>query len=235
MSSLEDRAKVLEGQMSVVLPKIASVSGGTQDTSANAVDETTDTPRVAEVRQWCRENGMTSAVLLWVPRSSESVPLETLRQMTSADSLQHFCKSILIANTHCTREDCSDPRNSRYYIVHLQYVERFDAAMLTKVVRDWNPGLGKKKFSFTFAPPEVFQEVTGYDIGAMVPFATRCKIPVILSSSVLSLSPGYMWYGAGDVFCKLQTDVQNFIDVVKPFIESITVPVPPENYKYLIV
>lgn len=240
-NQVEERIQSLAQRLNRAEKDIESLRARVKSEAPAAVDRTCisaavkDTQRVAEVRQWSHEHGMHSAVLQWIPPHTEPLPLAELQQMVKADSLQHFCKSLLIENTHCTRGDCSDPRNSRYYIVHLQYVEKFDAALLAKVVREWNEGLGKKKFSFTFASPELFKELTGYEIGAMAPFCTRVKIPVLLSSSVLSLSPPYMWFGAGDVFCKYRADVQNFIDVVQPIVATFTVPIEDSKIDSLIV
>lgn len=110
-----------------------------------------------------------------------------------------------------------------------QYVERFNTELVMRVVKDWNPGVGKKKFNFRLAPPEVSEELTGFKHGAVVPFGTPTPIPVIMSSSILSLCPRNIWVGAGHVDCKLRVDIDEFMDVIKPEVASFTVPLTEEE------
>lgn len=188
-----------------------------------------DTPRVAEVRKWCKENGMCSAVLKWVPSDYYSHTLQWRRDVLKADSISHICKSIVLENTHCAREDCEDPKNARYYMILYQYVERFNTEMVMRIVKDWNPGMGKKKFNFRLAPADVSEKLTGFVHGAVAPFCTPTTIPVIMSSSILSLVPRNMWVGAGDVDCKLRVDIDEFIKIVKPEVGSFTIPLTEEE------
>lgn len=193
-----------------------------------------DTPRVAEVRKWCLENNLHSALFQWEP-TEEPHNLEWWKEKLHAASLPHLCKAVLLENTHCTRADCSDPKNSRFYMIVYQYLERFDASMLSKVVKEWNEGLGKKKFSFALSSPESFEKLTGFSQGALVPFCTSTHIPVIMSASILALSPAEMWFGGGHRDCKLRVGVQDFINVVKPEIASFTVPMPEDKIDSILV
>ena len=43
-----------------------------------------------------------------------------------------MCKSMVMENTACENKDCSDPTNSRYYCVVVQYVAKFNAEKLRK-------------------------------------------------------------------------------------------------------
>lgn len=63
-----------------------------------------------------------------------------------------------------------------------QYVTRFDADMVMKVIRQLNPGLGKKKFNFRLADADKALQLTGFPNGAVVPLGTTVPLPVVLSA-----------------------------------------------------
>lgn len=188
-----------------------------------------DTAEVAQVRKWCIENKLYSAVLHWVPSDYYSHSLQWRRDILQADSINHLCKSILMENTHCDSKDCSNPRNSRYYMVLFQYIERIDAEKVMRVVKSWNEGVGKKKFNFRVAPSDISEKLTGFKHGGVVPFCNSVLIPVIMSSSILSISPPYIWVGAGHIDCKLRVNVHEFIRIVKPEVAPVTVPLSEEE------
>lgn len=231
--TLESRIAALEVRFANLQKEVAKLRPGSPAKQEGPVAQwlpcAQDTPRVAEVRNWCKNHNLRSVVFTWVPSDYYSHTLQWRRDILKADSISHLCKSIVLVNTHCTRNDCEDPNNSLYYMLLFQYVERFDAELVMRVVKDWNPGVGKKKFNFRLAPEEVSEQITNFTHGAVAPFCTPTKIPVLMSSSILSLSPPYIWAGAGHIDCKLRIDVQEFIDVVKPVIASFTVPLTEEE------
>lgn len=234
--SLESRIAVLEKRFSTLAAALQEL----RRPSRNAVDVSSpscsqlqpcarDTPRVAEVRRWCLEHKLHSAQLAWVPSDYYSHSLQWRRDILKADSISHLCKTILLENTHCTIDDCSNPKNSRYYMVLFQYVEKFDAELVMRTVKNWNENIGKKKFNFRLASSETSEKLTGFTHGAVVPFCTPTSIPLIMSSAILDLSPPYIWVGAGHQDCKLRVDVQEFIEKINPEIASFTTPLSEEE------
>ncbi|EPY24469.1 YbaK/aminoacyl-tRNA synthetase-associated domain-containing protein [Angomonas deanei] len=146
--------------------------------------DTRDTEEVTRLKRWVHEHGLTSATFHWVPSEYYQQNLQWRRDILGAPSSQHLCKTIVLENTHCIHDDCSDPNNSRFYMIVFQYVERFDAEMVSRVLREKNPGVGKKKFNLRLADPDKALQLTGFSDGAVAPFGTPVPVPVILSSSV---------------------------------------------------
>ena len=73
--------------------------------------------------------------------------------MRQAPSVDHMCKTICMENTKCTNEDCSDPINSRWYLVVVQYTARLSQQKLEKHLHALNNAprhaerkIGKSKF-----------------------------------------------------------------------------------------
>ncbi|CCW62981.1 unnamed protein product [Phytomonas sp. EM1] len=188
-----------------------------------------DVPRVAELRRWCLDNKLYSAIFKWVPSDYYSHTLTWRRDVLNAPTIAYLCKTIVLTNTHCVHTDCSIRENSRHYLLVCQYVERFDTDLVMRYIRDLNPTLGKKKFNFKLANPEESLELTGYPSGAVVPFGTRHKIPVILSASIAKLEPRFFWIGGGHVHCKARVDLDEFLKVMNPIIAPVTEPLSPEE------
>lgn len=231
ISALSSRLLCLEKELEQMSGSGKSVMNKTAPRHLDPCEQ--DTPRVAEVRQWCKDNQLFSSVLSWVPSDYYSRSLQWRRDILKADSISHLCKSIVLENTHCSNKDCSDPKNSRYYMILFQYVERFDAERVMRIVKEWNPTLGKKKFNFRLASSEVSEQLTGFAHGAVVPFCTPTKIPLIMSSSILSLSPQNMWIGAGHIDCKLRVDIDEFMSIIQPHVASFTVPLTEDELSHI--
>eukprot|EP00744_Colponema_vietnamica_P010694 GILI01015087.1.p1 GENE.GILI01015087.1~~GILI01015087.1.p1 ORF type:complete len:265 (+),score=29.94 GILI01015087.1:65-859(+) len=188
-----------------------------------------DTPEVASVRRSCISLGLLSAQFRWVPSDYYSRPLQYRRDLLNAPTIQYLCKSIVLENTHCVNSDCSVPTNSRFYIVLFQYTDRFNSEDVMRFIRDNNEGLGKKKFNFRLANPEVSAELTGFGYNAVVPFGTKTTIPIVLSRKITELQPRYFWMGGGHADCKVRVDTEEFIRVLNPFICDFTVPLTEEE------
>ncbi|KHN09807.1 hypothetical protein glysoja_017108, partial [Glycine soja] len=69
---------------------------------------------------------------------------------TLAASVHHLCKSIVLVNTQAPANvvDCSDRKNSKYYVVVVQYTARFNAEAVKNFIYSLNNGsIAKKKFN----------------------------------------------------------------------------------------
>lgn len=188
-----------------------------------------DTPVVAAVRKACIDLGLSTAQFKWVAGEYYSKPLQYRRDVLGAPSIHYLCKSIVLENTHCVNKDCSDPNNSRFYIVVFQYTEKFNAEEVMRFIKDKNEGLGKKKFGFRLANPEVSAELTGFGYNAVVPFGTKTPIPIILSQKITELQPAFFWMGGGHEDCKVRVDTEEFLRVLKPFVANFTVSLTEEE------
>jgi prolyl-tRNA editing enzyme YbaK/EbsC (Cys-tRNA(Pro) deacylase) len=186
-----------------------------------------DTDEVANLRELTKRLGFTSSKFQWVPTDYYDHPLSWRQQVLKALTVSHLCKAVVLENTHCTNNDCSDPRNSRYYTVVLQYVRRFDSDKVMRFIRGLNEGIGKKNFNFRLAAKG--DELTGFSHNAVVPFGTRTKIPIILDQEILQLNPRHFWMGGGHVDCKLRIDTDEFVALLNPLVGDVTTSLTKEE------
>jgi prolyl-tRNA editing enzyme YbaK/EbsC (Cys-tRNA(Pro) deacylase) len=186
-----------------------------------------DTPEVARLRSLTKDLQLTTSKFAWVPSEYYDKPLAWRKQQLGAPSTQHLCKAIVLENTHCVNDDCSDARNSRYYVAVFQYVQRFDADKVMRFIKGMNESVGKKKFNFRLAADG--EAVTGFSHNAVVPFGLKTPMPIILSKEITNLAPAHFWLGGGHVDCKLRLDTEEFLEKFEPFVADITVPYSDEE------
>mmetsp|Transcript_7077 Transcript_7077/g.43611 ORF Transcript_7077/g.43611 Transcript_7077/m.43611 type:complete len:244 (+) Transcript_7077:786-1517(+) len=152
--------------------------------------------------------------------------LEQRGQQLGARRVEQLCKSIVLENTQAGDDvkGCADPRNSKYYLVVVQYCKRFNAELIRSFVYAMNKdkGVSKRKFNFRLCPEEVSHALTGYGHNAVTPIGMEESIPIILSKSVAELVEGCFWLGAGEVDLKLGLNTQQFIKAYDPFICDCT-------------
>lgn len=89
------------------------------------VDDTNtenDTDTVSRLSSILRTNGVDDFSFKRVPPDYYDWPLEARRDALSAASVDHLCKSIVLVNTQAPSivVDCSDRKNSKYYVVVVQ-------------------------------------------------------------------------------------------------------------------
>ncbi|KAG6549064.1 hypothetical protein Mapa_009507 [Marchantia paleacea] len=146
---------------------------------------------------------------------------EERRDLLGAASVDHLCKSIVMVNTQALDSvtDCSDWKNSKYYLIVIQYTARLNAEKVKQFVYSLNNGkVPKKKFNMRLAPEEESNKLTGFEHNAVTPFGMVSDIPVILSDAIVHLQPEYFWLGGGEVDLKLGLRTQDFIRILNPFI-----------------
>ncbi|XP_070011521.1 uncharacterized protein [Nicotiana sylvestris] len=105
-----------------------------------------------------RANGVVDFSFKRVPSDYYDWPLESRRDIVSAASIQHLCKSIVLSSFHVIMQvntqaasniiDCSDRNNSKYYVVVVQYAARFNAEAVKNFPYTLNESkIAKKKFN----------------------------------------------------------------------------------------
>ncbi|BBN06786.1 hypothetical protein MPTK1_3g23870 [Marchantia polymorpha subsp. ruderalis] len=156
-----------------------------------------------------------------VPSDYYSRSYEQRRDLLGAASVDHLCKSIVMVNTQALESitDCSDRKNSKYYLIVIQYTARLNAEKVKQFVYSLNDGkVPKKKFNLRLAPEEESNKLTGFEHNAVTPFGMVTDIPVILSDAIVRLQPEYFWLGGGEVDLKLGLRTEDFIRILSPFI-----------------
>ncbi|XP_056686950.1 uncharacterized protein [Spinacia oleracea] len=110
-----------------------------------------------------RSNGVKEFNFKVVPSDYYDRSLEARRDLLSAPSIHHLCKSIVLVNTQAQSHviDCSNRNNSKYYVVVVQYTARFNAETVKNYLYSLNEGkVPKKKFNYSAGLTEfVFQRV----------------------------------------------------------------------------
>lgn len=109
-------------------------------------------------RVWCDvvRKGVSSARLLRAPNDYYDWKLSQ-RALFLNCSIPQLTKSIIVENVAYSKRDCSDPLNSRYYCIIIQYIAKLNSEKLLREVRKFcSEGkeicLSKKYFNFQHAP-----------------------------------------------------------------------------------
>ncbi|GMH41815.1 hypothetical protein BSKO_09725 [Bryopsis sp. KO-2023] len=154
------------------------------------------------------------------------MPLEFRMKSVGAPSISHLCKSMVMVNTKAPSDvvDCSDRKNSKYYLVVLQYTEnRTHGEKLKNFLHALNEGrCSRKSFNMRLAPQEISDELSGFEHNAVSPFGCKTEMPIILSHKVAALSPGVFFLGAGEVDLKVCVRLDEFIEKYDPFVVDCT-------------
>eukprot|EP00301_Raphidiophrys_heterophryoidea_P027311 c9597_g1_i1.p1 GENE.c9597_g1_i1~~c9597_g1_i1.p1 ORF type:complete len:566 (-),score=174.38 c9597_g1_i1:156-1811(-) len=170
----------------------------------------------------CSEHDIHSGRGVVVPKDWYSLSLEQRRDFLGIESTAQLCKSLVLRNTKCKGDRLTDPRNSEYYVVVVQYTARFNSEKMQKFVRELCGKLGKTHFNFQFVDPEVSDQLTGYTHNSVTPLGMREKVPVVLSHEIANLPQNYFVLGGGAEDVKIEMKVSDFIAGVKPFIGDVT-------------
>ena len=117
------------------------------------------------------------------------------------------------------RDDCNDPRNSKYYLVVFPYTEKMRQQKLKKLVKSLGPKLSNKHYKFSLASLEETRVLTKFEFNTVGPIGIG-NIPVILSHHVPDLKQ--FWIGSGSLHVKLRIDTAEFLDKFTPFVADIT-------------
>lgn len=124
----------------------------------------------------------------------------------------------------------TDPTNSQYYLVVVQYVESINTNKLSSELRGLRPPgssrLDSKYFSdMRLAPEEVSEKLTGYGHNGVSPFGMLEKsIPIIICKSILSVRPMFIWMGGGHKDLKLGMAVSEFVNALDAIVLDVSEP-----------
>ncbi|XP_074559434.1 uncharacterized protein LOC141815383 [Curcuma longa] len=176
---------------------------------------------VARLSAILRTRGVEDFVFKRVPSDYYDRPLEARRDILEAASVEHLCKSIVLVNTQAPANitDCSNPNNSKYYVVVIQYAARLNAENIKNFLYNLNENkVPKKKFNMRLAPEEESLKLTGFAHNAVTCIGMEIDIPVILDEAITKLKPNFFWLGGGEVDLKLGIRTSQFLNAVKPFI-----------------
>uniref|UniRef100_A0A803N3S4 YbaK/aminoacyl-tRNA synthetase-associated domain-containing protein n=2 Tax=Chenopodium quinoa TaxID=63459 RepID=A0A803N3S4_CHEQI len=191
--------------------------------SSSSSDDAANDATAVRLSGILRSNGVNDFKFKVVPSDYYERSLEARRDLLSAPSIHHLCKSIVLVNTQARSDviDCSNRYNSKYYVVVVQYTARFNAETVKNYLYTLNQGkVPKKKFNLRLAPEEISNNLTGFEHNAVTCIGMKTDIPVILDEAIVKLSPDFFWLGGGEIYLKMGIRTSEFIQFVKPFIFS---------------
>ncbi|PWZ20625.1 hypothetical protein Zm00014a_030873 [Zea mays] len=156
-----------------------------------------------------------------VPADYYDRSLEERRGLLRADSVAQLCKSIVMVNTQAAVDvvDCSNPKNSKYYVVVVQYMARLNAENIKNFLYELNEKqIPKKRFNMRLAPEEESHKLTGFVHNAVTCIGMETNIPVIIDEAITKLDEDFFWLGGGEVDLKLGMRTSQFLSVFSPFV-----------------
>jgi len=166
--------------------------------------------------------GFTSVRFVRTPHEYYTWDLTQRQEFLRAHSIHQLCKSIVLENTECTNSDCSDPLNSKFYCVIIQYSTRLSGHKLFKFVRSLKGNqIPLKNYHFQLAKSEDSERLTGFYHNAVSPVGMSVAIPIILSKRIIDLIPKYIYMGGGEVDLKLGLSVDEFIQRMNPLVGDV--------------
>eukprot|EP00124_Ichthyophonus_hoferi_P003612 Ihof_evm5s324 gene=Ihof_evmTU5s324 len=135
-----------------------------------------------------KKAGVTKVKFMGVPSDYYEWSLMKRCNTLLVPSMDHLCKSLVFENTHCTLDDCSDPCNSRYYCVVVQYITKLNTDTLGKYIQSLKtPRLPNKNYTMRLAKPEDSLALTGFDNNGVSPYGMKNNMPIILSQAIRNL------------------------------------------------
>lgn len=111
---------------------------------------------VTVVKQDLLRRGVYTTQFFTVPENYYDLTLEQRAALLGGHESQ-LCKTIIFENVACEHNDCSDPTDSKYYLVIIQYIAKINTQVLRNFVHTLKPPevrLSKKKFNFQLASEE---------------------------------------------------------------------------------
>ncbi|GJM86372.1 hypothetical protein PR202_ga02225 [Eleusine coracana subsp. coracana] len=167
------------------------------------------------------ERGVRDFAFRRVPADYYDRPLEERRGLLRADSVAQLCKSIVMVNTQAAADvvDCSNPKNSKYYVVIVQYMARLNAETIKNFLYELNEKkIPKKRFNMRLAPEEESRKLTGFVHNAVTCIGMETDIPVIIDEAITKLDEDFFWLGGGEVDLKLGMLTSQFLNAFRPFV-----------------
>ncbi|KAJ3044327.1 hypothetical protein HDV00_002647 [Rhizophlyctis rosea] len=140
-----------------------------------------------------------------------------------APSTAHLCKSIIFENTRWKpSKNQFDPKNSQYYCVIVQYVDKLNTQKLMNYVRELgNKEIPKKYYNMRVAPEEKSFELSGYENNAVSPFGMNAPLPIIITENIAKLQPPIFFVGAGHVDWKVAVPLADFIKATGCYVTDL--------------
>ena len=214
---------------------LAECAGRIADLEKRSWQGVAPTPALRRTRRHIQSSRCYSSDWKLCPSDYYALSLDERKAILGAHSTSQLCKACLFENKNYKPDDdpadaVSDPTNSRYYLVVVQYVESINVKRLASELRGLRPS-GPTRFDpgyfadLRLAPEEDSERLTGFGHNGVSPFGMLDRtIPVILCQSVRGVSPRFIWMGGGDRDWKLGMAVGEFVRGVGAIVLDVSEP-----------
>jgi len=144
------------------------------------------------------------------------------RNILGAPSAEYLCKSLLMKNSKCIHNDCSDRLNAKYYLVLFQYSRKLKQQKLSKFVKSL-ANKSNKYYKFSLASLQETKALTEFEYNCVSPIGIG-DVPVIVSHHLVNLTGDYkhIWIGSGSLHLKLCIHLNEFFHTFPHFVADIT-------------
>ena len=181
-----------------------------------------DTETTKRLKVLASKLNLTTVRFKKVPDNYYNLTLDGRKELLNATSIHHLCKSMIIKNHKYNKSIKNDYYNSEYYCVILQYTTKMSSNKINKLILNCNNSkLTKKDVLFTLAGEKESDELSGFKHNAVTPLGMKVSIPILLSKSITTLKPLYIWLGGGEVNQKFIISVNELINHFNPIIDDI--------------
>lgn len=148
------------------------------------------------------------------------------RLALNAPSIDHLCKTILFENTKWSSlsDNIYDPKNSKYYFVIVQYVDKINSTKLNNFIRSelGESLFSRKHYNLRVTPEEKALELTGFIKNAVCPIGSVQKIPLIITEKISKLDPPIACLGAGHPDYKLIIPFPELVEITNATIADLS-------------
>lgn len=187
--------------------------------------EERSTATQARLTDELQARGVRCARFVRAPNDYYARSLAYRRDTLRAPSVDHLCKSMVMVNTraHASVRGMEDPRNSKYYLVIVQYTARLNAEKLRVAIHAMSGGdVPKKYYNIRMAPEAESDRLTGFVHNAVSPVGLATPLPIIMSHRILQLHPPLLWQGGGEPDVKLGMPTVQFVAAYHPIVMDCT-------------
>lgn len=117
-----------------------------------------------------------------------------------------------------------DQKNSKYYFVIVQYVDKIHSTKLNNYIRSELGGstISRKHYNLRVTSEDKALELTGFIRNAVCPIGSIQKIPLIITEKISKLDPPITCLGAGHPDYKLIIPFSELVEITNATIADLS-------------
>ena len=169
----------------------------------------------SRLSQYFTKNGINSFNIVETPEDYYSMTLDQRKVIVGCNK-EALCKSVILKNTSFD-ENVKCPIYKQYYLTIVQYVTKFNAEKMARLLRNYisekyNVKISKKQIHFREAEKDVAYDMTGFTFNSIGPYLMKSKdLLIIFPSKLYSIYPQYFYLGGGELELKVGMCIDDFM------------------------